>query len=112
MAYPEKIPDVPVLPPGTVLCLNADDWAYGRGARPGQPVELRVEHVRTELALHYGGHHVWVDGHVAGCLDDHPRCCQLLVRVEALRQAHLRHVSRRAGAPDRSAPPTVTATTA
>ena len=87
MTCPDWSVDPPLPAAGSVVHLEADDWYYGRGADQGQPVRLRVERVRADLAAFYDGQQVWVLGHRKTCPMDHPPCRELLVRVSALRQA-------------------------
>ena len=83
--------EAPVVPVGTVLALNADDWSYGRGLRPGRETVLVVSRVRTELSGCYGGEWAWVDGHSPDCGGHHEPCRQALIRAAALR-VHQPHV--------------------
>ncbi len=84
MAYPDKTTPVPPVPPGSVLHLSPQDWRYGRGATPGQPVDIVIERVRDDLAYLTGGQHVWVRGHTVRCVGQHPPCVEVLVRTGAL----------------------------
>jgi hypothetical protein len=93
MTYPQKIPKVPQVEPGSVLHVTADNWLYGRGVHPGQTVDLVVEQVRDDLAYLYGGHDVWVEGHATDCAPGHPPCRQLLVHAQVLRTARLSDAS-------------------
>ena len=80
--------EVPALPSGTVLALDADDWSYGRGLRAGSRAVLVVSRVRTELSGCYGGEWAWVDGHTPDCGEHHEPCRQALIRATALRDHH------------------------
>lgn len=64
--------------------LGPDDWRFGRGAEPGQPVDLVITRVRHELTRFYGGRHLWVEGHAPDCRPGHESCRQILVRATAL----------------------------
>ncbi len=96
MTCPDRSVEPPRVAPGSVVHLEADDWYYGRGADQGQPVQLRVERVRADLARFYDGQQVWVQGHRKTCPLDHPPCRELLVRVSALRHVAYGSAVRRA----------------
>lgn len=85
-------PDLPDIPPGTVLTLRSEDWYHPDEATVDQPREVVVvvEKVHTDGATATAVS-VWVTGHAVSCTwsscEAHPPCIELRVRVAAIRRA-------------------------
>ncbi|GAB3151566.1 hypothetical protein GCM10027290_41070 [Micromonospora sonneratiae] len=85
-------PDLPYVPPGTVLTLNSADWYHPDEATRDDPhdVVVVVEKVHSDGATATAVS-VWVTGHAISCTwptsESHPPCIELRVRVEAIRRA-------------------------
>ncbi|GAB3156256.1 hypothetical protein GCM10027290_53860 [Micromonospora sonneratiae] len=85
-------PDLPNIPPGTVLNLNSEDWYHPDEATGDSlhDIVMVVEKVHSDGATATAVS-VWVTGHGIACgwptSDTHPPCIELRVRVEAIRRA-------------------------
>jgi hypothetical protein len=79
--YRSAEPELPVVPPGTVLDLAPGEWEYGH-----RRLRLHVERLRADLARYYGGTKIWVEGHEEGDECAPIRRLQVLVPVAVLAQ--------------------------
>ncbi|GAB2955588.1 hypothetical protein GCM10027280_50090 [Micromonospora polyrhachis] len=84
-------PDLPCIPPGTLLRLDSEDWYHPDEANcdVDRTVALIVAKVHTD-STSATSVSVWITGHAPECTwptsEYHPPCIQLRVRCEALRR--------------------------
>jgi hypothetical protein len=82
-------PDLPHIPPGTLLTLDSEDWYHPDEAtfEVARDVLLIVAKVHTDSATDIS---VWITGHAPECTwptsEYHPPCIELRVLCDVLRR--------------------------